>query len=195
MEGKGTQVGTLSGDSQAYERNKNLLNGGLSNSFSPDQINAHTLERSLNNLVVKSSLDVIHEGCDLGKPYSKSLPHLTSVKALDGNWVNGYNSFHSVAISDVNKEIHLLRCTPYSYPHFNRNLGAGFSEKERIETQIQQTDQALKEGFPGIDLWHLLDRKHDDQATFELINRLESYFVIRLKANRNSNETKQGSGG
>ena len=72
MAGKGTQVWTLSGDSQSYERNKNLLNGRLSNSFSPDQINGHTLERSLENLVVKSSLDVIHDGCDLRKPYSKS---------------------------------------------------------------------------------------------------------------------------
>lgn len=197
MEGKGTQLWTLSGDAQTYERNKNLLTGRLANRFSPDQINGHTLERGLENLVVKSSLDIIDDGCDLRKPYSKSLPHLTSVKALDGDWVNGYNSFNSVAISDVNQEIHLLRCTPYCYadPHFNRSVGAGFGEKELIQAQIQQTDQALKESFAGIDLWHLLDRKHDEQATFELIDGLESYFVIRLKANRNSNETKLDSAG
>lgn len=51
---------------------KNLPNGHLANSFSPDQINAHTLERSLKNLVVNSSLDIIHEGCDLSKSYGKS---------------------------------------------------------------------------------------------------------------------------
>jgi hypothetical protein len=77
--------------------------------FHPSSINAHTLERtgppgSLDNLQVKNSLEVIHDGSDIRKPYSKVLPHLTSVKALDGDWVNGYNSFNSVAISDVNKE-------------------------------------------------------------------------------------------
>jgi hypothetical protein len=104
MEGKGTQIWTLSGDASTYERTKNLLNGRLANSFSPEQINAHTQERSLANLLVKNSLDVLHDGSDIRKPYSKALPHLTSVKALDGHWVNGYNSFNSVAISDVNKE-------------------------------------------------------------------------------------------
>ena len=191
MEGKGTQVWSLSGDGPTYERNKNLLNGRLANSFSPEQINAHTLERSLDHLQAKNSLDIIPDGSDIRKPYSKVLPHLTSVKALDGHWVNGYNSFNSVAISDVNKEIHLLRCSPFSYadPQFNQRVGAGFCEKELIDQQIQQIDQALKERFPGIDLWHLLDRKHDDEATFALIEELGSYFAIRLKANRNSNET------
>jgi hypothetical protein len=79
-------------------------------------------------------------------------------------------------------------------------VGAGFSEKQIIEAQIQQIDQALKERFPDRERWHLLDRKHDDEATFKLINGLESYFVIRLKANRratprNSNEIKRDSNG
>jgi hypothetical protein len=88
--------------------------------------------------------------------------------------------------------VHLLRCTPYSYadPQFNHVVGAGFTEKELIETQIRQLDQALKAQFTGVALWHLLDRKHDDENTFKLFDELESYFVIRLKANRNSNETK-----
>ncbi len=192
MEGKGTQIWTLSGDANEYERIKNLLNGRLSNSFSPEQINAHTLARSLEHLQAKSHLDVIHDGSDIGKPYSKTLPHLTSVKDLSEHWVNGYNSFNSVVISDVDKQIHLLCASPYSYadPGFNQAIGAGFSEKEIIDRQVTQTDQALKERFPQVSLWHLLDRKHDDIATFELIDGLESNFVIRLKANRNSNESK-----
>jgi len=192
MEGKGTQLWTLSADAQTYERTKNLLNGRLANSFSPEQLNACTLEQSLASLPVKTSLDVVHDGSDIRKPYSKALPHLTSVKNLEGDWVNGYNTFNSVVISDVDKQLHLLSCKPYSYadPQFNQAIGAGFTEKELIQTQIQQTDQALKARFPGVALWHLLDRKHDDETTFEFLDGLKSYFVIRLKANRNSNETK-----
>jgi hypothetical protein len=200
MEGKGTKVWSLSEDAHEYERMKNLLSGRLANSFTPEQVNAHTLKESLEHLQAKANLEVIHEGSDIRKAYSKELPHLTSVKALDGDWVNGYNTFNSVVISDIDKQIHLLQCRPYSYadPQYNQVIGGGFSEKELIESQLKQTDQALKERFPLVTLWHLrshvpqvsgLDRKHDDEATFKFIDELKSHFVIRLKATRNSNET------
>ncbi|HCF28172.1 MAG TPA: hypothetical protein DEV81_13445 [Cyanobacteria bacterium UBA11049] len=197
MEGKGTKVWSLSQDAHEYERIKNLLSGRLANSFTPEQINAHTLKESLEHLQVKANLEVIHDGSDIRKPYSKALPHLTSVKALNGDWVHGYNTFNSIVISEVDQQIHLLQCTPYSYsdPHYNQAIGAGFTEKEIIENQLQATDQALKERFPGVTLWHLLDRKHDDESTFAFIDGLKSHFVIRLKANRNSNETKVDENG
>ena len=197
MEGKGTKIWSLSADAHEYERMKNLLSGRLANSFTPEQINAHTLAQSLNHLPAQANLEVIHDGADMRKPYSKRLPHLTSVKALDGDWVNGYNTFSSVVISDVDKRIHLLQCTPYSYadPQYNQVIGGGFSEKELIENQLRATDQALKERFPPVVLWHLLDRKHDDEATFQFIDELKSHFVIRLKANRNSNETRLDESG
>ena len=199
MEGQGTKLWTLSADGKEYERMKNLLNGRLTNSFTPEQINAATRQASLAHLQAKKSLEVIYDGSDIRKPYSQALPHLTSVRSLSKSreWIKGYNTFNSVVISDVDKQLHLLQCTPYSYadPQYNQSVGAGYTEKELIEEQIRQNDQVLKAHFPGVELWHLLDRKHDDEATFELIASLESKFIIRLKASRNSNETYQDEQG
>jgi len=67
-----------------------------------------------------------------------SSPHLGEKDLDDGDWVNGYNTFNSVVISDVNKEIHLLRCTPYSYggpPGLVKPLGPDLP-KGTHQTQI-----------------------------------------------------------
>lgn len=67
-------------------------------------------------------------------------------------------------------------------------VGAGFNAQDIIFEQITRCDQALKSQFGGLAIRHILDRGHDDQSTFEHIDRLQSTFVIRVKSNRNSDE-------
>jgi len=185
-----TKLWTLLDDSSAYKRNKNLLSGGLKNSLNPDAINAETMALGLSNLSFKSQVELIHDGCDIGKEYSKSLPNLAKVRWLDGDIINGYNSFNSLFINDLDKNIHLLNSTPYSNadPHYNLIAGAGFTYDDIVLGQITRCDQAIKDQFSQVKVRHLLDPGHEDQRVFEHIDQINSTFVIGLKANRNADE-------
>ena len=188
--GQSTQLWSLSSDSNEYGRNLNLLNGRLKNSLTPEGINEQTLRAGLSNLSVKDRVEVIHDGSDIRKPYSKLLPHLTKVKSLEKQMVNGYNTFNSIVINDLDKQIHLLASTPYSTsdPNHNQTIGAGFNQNDIIFGQITQTDEAIKTYFPDLKARHLFDRGHDDQNLFEFVDDLGSDFIVRAKSNRNSNE-------
>ena len=188
--GQSTQLWSLSSDSNEYGRNLNLLSGRLKNSLTPEGINEQTLRAGLSNLSVKDRVEVIHDGSDIRKPYSKLLSHLTKVKSLEKQMVNGYNTFNSIVINDLDKQIHLLASTPYSTsdPNYNQTIGAGFNQNDIIFGQITQTDEAIKTYFPDLKVRHLFDRGHDDQNLFEFVDDLGSDFIVRAKSNRNSNE-------
>ena len=188
--GQSTKLWSLSSDSNEYERNLNLLSGRLKNSLTPEGINAQTLRAGLSNLSFKSRLEVIHDGSEIRKPYSKVLPHLTKVKSLEKQMINGYNTFNSIVINDLDKQLHLLASTPYSNsdPNYNQAIGAGFTHNDIVFGQVKQTDEALKSQFPDVSVRHLFDRGHDDQNLFEFVDELGSTFIVRAKSNRNSNE-------
>jgi hypothetical protein len=156
-----------------------------------DQINQSLLDEAKKSLHLKSEVYVIHDGCDIRKAHSKTMQHLTKVKSLDGTWVNGYKSFNSICISDVETKIHLLSCSPYSYsePHYQNLVGATYNESDIVNHQIEHLDKELKGTCSQATVWHILDRKHDDSNCFATIDSLGSLFAIGLKMNRNSNET------
>jgi hypothetical protein len=188
--GQSTQLWRLSSDSNEYERNLNLLSGRLKNSLTPEAINQQTLRAGLSKLSVKDRVEVIHDGSDIRKPYSRLLPHLTKVKSLEKQMVNGYNTFNSIVINDLDKQVHLLASTPYSSadPNYNQTIGAGFNQNDIVFGQIKQTDEAIKTQFPNVKVRHLFDRGHDDQNLFEFVDDLDSTFIVRVKSSRNSNE-------
>lgn len=185
-----TQLWTLSENTQEYNRFVNLLNGELKNGLTPEMINDSLLKSSVSNIKFNKTLYIIHDGCSILKPESKVQKDLHKVKNLDNNFVNGYMTFNTICVSDIDKKIHLLQCKAYStnpYSGYNQML-VGYSEQEIIEEQIKLVDQSLKSYFPDVNLIHLLDRKHDDKKLFSFISNLGSKFVIRGKLNRNSNE-------
>jgi hypothetical protein len=188
--GQSTKLWSLSSDPNEYERNLNLLSGRLKNSLTPEGINEQTLRAGLSKLSVKDQVEIIHDGSDIRKPYSKLLPHLTKVKSLEKQMVNGYNTFNSIVINDLDKQVHLLASTPYSSsdPNYNQTIGAGFTQNDIVFGQVKQTDEAIKIQFPDIKVRHLFDRGHDDQNLFEFVDDLESTFIVRVKSSRNSNE-------
>ena len=169
--GQSTQLWSLSSDSNEYGRNLNLLSGRLKNSLTPEGINEQTLRAGLSNLSVKDRVEVIHDGSDIRKPYSKLLPHLTKVKSLEKQMVNGYNTFNSIVINDLDKQIHLLASTPYSTsdPNHNQTIGAGFNQNDIIFGQITQTDEAIKTYFPELKLGIFLT---EDSMTKIYLNSL-----------------------
>lgn len=188
--GHSTKLWSLSSDPNEYERNLNLLSGRLKNSLTPEGINEQTLRAGLSKLSVQDRVEVIHDGSDIRKPYSKTLPHLTKVKSLEKQMINGYNTFNSIVINDLDKQIHLLASTPYSTsdPNYNQTIGAGFNQNDIVFGQIKQTDKAIKTQFDDVKVRHLFDRGHDDQNLFEFVDDLDSTFIVRVKSSRNSNE-------
>lgn len=177
--GQSTQLWSLSSDSNEYGRNLNLLSGRLKNSLTPEGINEQTLRAGLSNLSVKDRVEVIHDGSDIRKPYRKLLPHLTKVKSLEKQMVNGYNTFNSIVINDLDKQIHLLASTPYSTsdPNYNQTIGAGFNQNDIIFGQITQTDEAIKTYFPELKLGIFLT---EDTMTKIYLNSLTTWVVISL---------------
>ncbi len=188
--GQSTKLWSLSSDSNEYERFLNLLSGRLKNSLTPEAINEQTLQAGLSHLSFKNRVEVIHDGSDIRKPYSKELPYLAKVKSLEKQIINGYNTFNSIVINDLDKQIHLLASTPYSSadPNYNQTIGGGFNQNDIVLGQIKQTDEALKTAFPNVKIRHLFDRGHDDQNLFEFVDDLDSTFIVRVKSSRNSNE-------
>lgn len=108
-----TQLWAMSSDSNEYERFRNLLSGRLKNSVTPESINAQTLAMGMSKVGFKDCIELVHDGSDIRKPHSKSLPDLGKVRDLDGDIINGYSTFNSLVISDLDKSIHLLNSTPY----------------------------------------------------------------------------------
>ena len=188
--GHSTKLWSLSSDPNEYERNLNLLSGRLKNSLTPEGINEQTLRAGLSKLSVQDRVEVIHDGSDIRKPYSKTLAHLSKVKSLEKQMINGYNTFNSIVINDLDKQIHLLASTPYSTsdPNYNQTIGAGFNQNDIVFGQIKQTDKAIKTQFDDVKVRHLFDRGHDDQNLFEFVDDLDSTFIVRVKSSRNSNE-------
>ena len=70
------------------------------------------LRHSVSGLEGAHSVVVLHDVCPLRKPYAQQMEHIGQVRSLEGNIINGYESFNSVAISK--DKLHLLSCTPFS---------------------------------------------------------------------------------
>jgi hypothetical protein len=177
----------MSQDTQQFERFRNLLSGRLVNSLTPEQINEQTRQAAIHTASFKDCVEVIHDGSDIRKPYSNQLPNLTKVRSLSGTLVNGFNTFNSVLISDVDKRLHLLESTAYSTAddHYGVIAGVSLSADELQRDQLSRVDTALKTQVGELPIRHLLDRGHDDADLFAFIDQhLQSRFVIRAKLNR-----------
>jgi hypothetical protein len=76
---------------------------------------------------------IVHDGSNIRESHAKKMESLAKVKDLSGNWVNGYNSFNSIAITDIDQKIHPLSFSAYSQgeSHYNSSIG-GYSEQEIV---------------------------------------------------------------
>lgn len=78
------------------------------------QISAALLENGVTKLVSKDELLVIHDGSDIRKEYASKLDNLGKVRDLNGNIINGYSSFNTIAVDLAGKDITLLSTEIYS---------------------------------------------------------------------------------
>jgi Transposase DDE domain len=156
---------------------------------------------------------VLHDGCDLRKPDSRELEHLGHVLSLSKQVVRGYKTLNSVVVDAENQTLNLLCHEVYSnkMPTYigetvlnDPELSAALTpeqqllvfKKEHVNTKIlfhrnvKDSHDWLQAERPNGLRCHIADREFDDEAHFEYIDNLGDEFVIRLKTNRLSNQTK-----
>lgn len=103
-----------------FENHQNILDDKL--------ISEALLENGITNLADKEELLLLHDPCDIRKRYSSKSEDLGKVRSLDGDIINGYSSFNSVAIDLHGKNLTLLSSDIYS---------------NRADDQITQKDLKL----------------------------------------------------
>ena len=86
----------------------------MKTSLNPEIISNSLLANSVQSLVEEDSLIALHDPSDIRKPYAKALESLGKVRSLDGNIVNGYSTFNSVAVDCSGKTLKLLDSIAYS---------------------------------------------------------------------------------
>ena len=88
------------------EEAKNILN--------EQQISAAMLENGITKLAAENELLLIHDGSDIRKEHASKLESLGKVRDLDGNIINGYSSFNTIAVDLAGKDVTLLNTEIYS---------------------------------------------------------------------------------
>lgn len=212
---KTTQLKKISNNSKDYDNLHNLLNGELKNVVDVEKINSTALNNSLEHLVGKYCVIIIHDVSDIRKPESDKLECLGWVRDLEGHWIRGYSAYCSVMINPSTKHLNLLSCVPYSNgdPDFVSETELAQFEKGKLQDQQRAKDieqaleakdnynsksickkqiisihNAIKAINPDIVIIHLLDRGYDSQELMDLLDILGDRYYIRFKQNRNSNE-------
>ena len=177
------KVWTLSSNRNEYERFAYLLGKPDECGLSIAALNELLQERAVSSYGDPCAVTLVHDPCDIRKPYSQQMECLDTVRSLQGQAINGYQTFNSVVLEK--DRIHLAGCLPYS-----RKEGGGEApcdEKPLMFSQLRELSLAFKAGHPERVVCHVIDREADDAEFFRFIDQeLHDRFVIRLKLNRNS---------
>jgi hypothetical protein len=208
------QLWSLSDDKNEYNRNLRLLNGSLQTVVDVSKLNVSLLANSIDFLQNKVYIIILHDGSDIRKPWSKESENLDIVRDLQGKLIHGYPTFNSIAVDLKGKQLRLLQSTPYSTKeetylsqtdindyHANKLLkarrnevkllletGSWYNHNSIVNIHIDRINAQIREVNPEAIVIHVYDRGHDSVALFQHHGKTDSFFIVRLKLNRNSNE-------
>jgi hypothetical protein len=208
------QLWSLSEDKNEYNKNLRLLNGSLQTVVDVSKLNVSLLANSTDFLKDKVYLIIVHDGSDIRKPWSKESENLDFVRDLDGKLIHGYPTFNSIAVDLKGKQIRLLQSTPYSTKektylsqteindyHAKKLLkarreevkllltsGNWYNHNSIVNTHVDKINAQIRALNPEAIVIHVYDRGHDSLSLFQHHDKSDSFFLVRLKLNRNSNE-------
>lgn len=77
-------------------------------------INQALLENGITKLAREYELLLVHDGSDIRKEHARQLESLGKVRDLDGDIINGYSSFNTIALDITGKDVTLLNTEIYS---------------------------------------------------------------------------------
>jgi len=86
---------------------------------------------------------VIHDPCDIRKPYAEKMEKLGKVRDLDGNLISGYSTFNTICVTEDGKELRLSDITVFSNgdeAYYVRQV-----DLNKLEKKVKQAEKAEKE--------------------------------------------------
>lgn len=201
VEGTSLRLWSVSADKQEFERHKHLLDGSLKS-----ELDAQTLSTALRAQGAQQADDqevvvLLHDPCDIRKPYASDLENLGKVRSLDGELIPGYNSFETVLVDERGRHPQPFDMTIYSNgdPGYvtqkeldfvrqgtlDRNATAERAAEVRqaisddsyvnlnrgVCAQLRRTSQQVKAAMPDKPVWHILDRQFDGEPYFRFIDQ------------------------
>lgn len=95
------------------------------NVINDQQISDALLANGIMKLADKDELLVLHDGSDIRKKYATQLESIGKVRDLDGDIINGYNSFNSVAV-----DLHGKLVTPIATELYSNREEKFVSQKD-----------------------------------------------------------------
>lgn len=109
----------MSSTKKEYDVLKGLLDGSQVNSLDRTTILGCLQEKTLSDLGSSKQLYVLHDPCDIRKPYSSDLEDIGTVLSLKKEVIAGYSSFNSVVLKSDSQQINLLDTCLYSNKQAN----------------------------------------------------------------------------
>ena len=114
IEHKTLRLWTISETRAEYERGKRLLDGTLKSVLEDKQIAQALREKGVQRLGDQGRLLVLHDPCDIRKEYAEVMEKIGTVRDLDGELINGYQTFNTVAIDEAARKLYPVDITVYS---------------------------------------------------------------------------------
>jgi hypothetical protein len=96
----------MSSNRNEYESFKGLLSGHQVHTLDRSTLLACVAEKTISDLGSAERVYLLHDPCDIRKPYSSDLEDLGKVLSLQKQVVNGYSSFNSVAVRPDNQSVY-----------------------------------------------------------------------------------------
>jgi hypothetical protein len=114
IEHKSIQIWTISDDKAEFKRSRRLIDNSRKTVLDEEKVSESLRDQGTSALADESYVIVIHDPCDIRKEFSVNLENLGTVRSLDGDLINGYNTFNSVAMNPKGKKIYPIDTSTFS---------------------------------------------------------------------------------
>lgn len=171
----------MSDDKKEYDVLKGLLNGTQVNTLDSKITLSCVAQQSIEDLGTCPRVYVLHDPCDIRKPYASDMEDLGQVLSLDKQVINGYSSFNSVAVVPDKQEVYLLDSVVYS----NRSSGYVSQEKVHLITSNQGSEEVLQDKKGNI-----ISKEEIDLVTQNLYHNGAS--IAKAQIQKSSHLLKEG---
>ena len=99
IEHKTIRLWSMSDNKAEFRKMRRLVSlDEAKNVIDNKQISEALIANGIMKLADKDELLILHDGSDIRKPYATDLESIGKVRALNGDIINGYNSFNTVAV-------------------------------------------------------------------------------------------------
>jgi hypothetical protein len=134
---------SIARDRAAFERSKRLLNGSLKSVLDADTSATASRERCVAALGSAPRLNLFHDPGDIRKLYMQQTENIGKVRDLDGEIINGYNSFATAAATVQGDELQPADITIYSNgdPHYVTVAELQKFQAGKLQTSEDETER------------------------------------------------------